>query len=113
MTTQTMPIIHLPHPLKMTTPTDQKAEEKQWRNRIDIQIVTNKELTDFTLFKLQEYNNYKAIDNRLQSFFQNDFKAFNIDILLKVYIKHLWNMYTFLQQGGVYIYIKEKHIIYT
>ena len=52
-------------------------------------MATNKDLTDFILFKLWEYNNYKVINNRLQSSFQDNFKVFNINIFLKVYIKHL------------------------
>jgi hypothetical protein len=49
----------------MTTPTDWKAEEEQWRNRIDIQTATDKDLIDFTLYKLWEYNKYKLMDNDL------------------------------------------------
>jgi hypothetical protein len=50
----------------MTTPTtDWKAEEKRWKNGINVQTVTNEDLTDFILFKLWEYNNYKAMDNGL------------------------------------------------
>ena len=60
-----MPITHLLYPLKMTTSTDWKAEEKRWRNGIDVQTVTNKDFTDFILFKLWEYNNCKAINNGL------------------------------------------------
>ena len=65
MTTQLIPTTHLPHPLKMTTPTDWKAEEEWWRNGIDVQMATDKDLTDFTLYKLWEYNKYKLIDNDL------------------------------------------------
>ena len=49
----------------MTIPTDWKAEEEQWRNGINIQTATNKDLTDFILYKLWEYNKYKLIDNNL------------------------------------------------
>ena len=49
----------------MTTPTDWKAEEKQWRNGIDIQTATDEDLTDFIQFKLWEYNKHKAMDDGL------------------------------------------------
>ena len=37
---------------------------------------------------------------------------FSVNIFLRVYIQHLWNMYAFLWWGGVYICIKEKHTTY-
>ena len=49
-------------------------------------MATNKDFMDFTLFKLWEYNKYKLIDNGLQSFFQDNFEAFSIDMFLRVYI---------------------------
>ena len=52
-------------------------------------MITSKDLTDFILFKLWEYNNYKAIDNRLWSSFQDDFKTFNINIFSKVNAQYL------------------------
>jgi hypothetical protein len=53
----------------MATPTDWKAEKERWRNGIDVQMATYKDFTDFILFKLWDYNNYKAIDDGLWSFF--------------------------------------------
>ena len=73
----------------MTTPTDWKAEAEQWKNRINVQTATNKNLTDFTLFKLWEYNEYKLMDNGFWSFFQNNFKVFSADIFLKINAQHL------------------------
>ena len=96
----------------MATPTDWKAKAKQWRNGINIQTATNKDLTDFTLFKLQEYNKYKLINNGLWSFFQDNFEAFNVNIFLKVFAQHFQSMHTFLQQKGVYVYTKEKCTTY-
>ena len=96
----------------MTTPTDWKAEEKRWRNGIDAQTATDEDLTDFILFKLWEYNDCKAMDDGLWSFFQNDFEAFSVDTLSKVHIKHLRNIYTFLRRGGVYVRTKEKRTTY-
>ena len=49
-------------------------------------MATDEDLTDFTLFKLWEYNNYKAIDNKFQSSFRDDFGIFSINIFLRVYI---------------------------
>ena len=49
-------------------------------------MATNKNLTDFTQFKLWEYNKYKSINNGLWSFFLDNFEVFSINILLKVYI---------------------------
>ena len=96
----------------MTTSTDWKAEEKRWRNGIDVQTATDEDLTDFTLFKLWEYNDCKAMDDGLWSFFQNDFETFSVDTLSKVHIKHLRNIYTFLRRGGVYVRTKEKRTTY-
>ena len=96
----------------MTTPTDWKAEEERWRNGIDVQTATDKDLTDFTLYKLWEYNEYKLMDNDLWSFFQDNFETFSVDIFLKVPIQHLRSIYTFLRHGGVYVRIKEKRTIY-
>ena len=42
---------------------------KQWKNGINIKMVIDKDLTDFILYKLWEYNKYKLIDNRLWFFF--------------------------------------------
>ena len=67
---------------------------------------------DFILFKLWEYNKYKLMDNRLWSFFQDDFEVFSVDMFLRVYTQYFQNMYTFLQQGGVYVRIKEKYTTY-
>ena len=47
-------------------------------------MATEKDFTDFTLYKLWEYNEYKLMDNDLQSFFQDNFKIFNINIFLKI-----------------------------
>ena len=47
-------------------------------------MTTEKDLTDFTLYKLWEYNKYKLIDNDLWSFFQDNFKTFSVNIFLKV-----------------------------
>jgi hypothetical protein len=63
----------------MATPTDWKAEEERWRNGINIQTATHKDFIDFILFKLWDYNDYKTIDNKLWSFFQEDFEMFSIN----------------------------------
>ena len=47
-----IPNIYLPYPLKITTPIDWKVEEERWRNGINIQTVTDKDLIDFILYKL-------------------------------------------------------------
>ena len=47
-----IPTTHLPYPLKMTIPIDWKAEEERWRNGINIQTATDKDLIDFILYKL-------------------------------------------------------------
>src|ERR1700722_11064267 len=96
----------------MTTSIDWKAEEERWRNGINIQMATDKDLIDFILYKLWEYNKYKLIDNNLWSFFQDNFKAFSINIFLKVPIQHLQSIYTFLRYRGVYIHTKEKRTTY-
>ena len=96
----------------MATPTDWKAEAKRWRYGIDVQTATDKDFTDFTLFKLWEYNEYKSMDNGLWSFFQDDFEAFSVDIFLKVHAQHLRSIYTFLRRGGVYVRTKQKRTTY-
>ena len=52
-------------------------------------MATNKDLTDFILYKLWEYNEYKLIDNDLWSFFQDNFETFSVDIFLKVPMQYL------------------------
>ena len=73
----------------MTTSTDWKAEEKRWRNGIDVQTATDEDLTDFTLFKLWEYNDFKAMDDGLWTLFQDNFKVFSVNIFLRVHMQHL------------------------
>ena len=73
----------------MATPTDWKAEAERWKNRINVQTATDKELTDFILFKLLEYNEYKAMDDGLWSLFQDDFEVFSVDTFLRVHTQHL------------------------
>ena len=53
---------------------------EQWKNKIDVQMATDKKFIDFTLFKLWEYNKYKLMDNGLWPFFQDDFEMFGVDI---------------------------------
>ena len=48
---------------------DWKVEVERWRNGINVLKVTNKDLIDFILFKLWEYNDFKAIDNGLWTLF--------------------------------------------
>ena len=96
----------------MATPTDWKAEEERWRNGINVQTATDKDLTDFTLFKLWEYNDFKAIDNGLWTLFQDDFKVFSVDIFLRVHAQHLQSIYAFLRRGGVYMHTKQKRTTY-
>ena len=81
----------------MATPIDWKTEAKRWRNGINVQTATDEDLTDFTLFKLWEYNAYKAMDDRLWSFFQNDFKVFSVNTFSRVYRQHLYRIYAFLR----------------
>ena len=69
-----------PYFFQMTIPTDQKAEVEQWKNRINIQTVTDDDVTDYIQFKIQKYNNNNSINSTLQDFFQEDFKKFIIDI---------------------------------
>ena len=51
-------------------------------------MATNKDLIDFTLFKLWEYNEYKLINNGLWSLFEDDFEVFSVNIFLKVPAQH-------------------------
>ena len=96
----------------MATPTDWKAEEERWRNGINVQTATDKDLTDFTLFKLWEYNDFKAMDDGLWTLFQDDFEMFSVDTFLRVHAQHLQSMYTFLRRGGVYVRTKQKRTTY-
>ena len=96
----------------MAKPTDWKAEAKRWRHGINTQTATDEDLTDFIQFKLWEYNEFKTMDNRLWSFFQNDFKVFSVNTFLRVHKLHLYKMYAFLRRGGVYIRTKEKRTTY-
>ena len=96
----------------MAIPTDWKAEAKRWRYGINTQTATDEDLTDFIQFKLWEYNEFKTMDNRLWSFFQNDFKVFSVNTFLRVHKLHLYKMYAFLRRGGVYIRTKEKRTTY-
>ena len=51
-------------------------------------MATDKDLTDFTLFKPWEYNKYELIDNGLQAFFKDDFEVFSVNIFLKVPVQY-------------------------
>jgi hypothetical protein len=96
----------------MTSTTDWKAEEERWRHGIDVEAATDKDISDFTLYKLWEYKEYKTMDIGLWSFFQDDFGKFDANMFSKIHAQRLRNMYNFLRRGGVYVRTKDKRVTY-
>jgi hypothetical protein len=96
----------------MNSAPDWKAEAERWKQGVNLETATDKDITDFIMFKLWEYNEYKTMDVALWSFFQDDFEGFDVATFLRVHAQHLRSMYDFLRRGGVYIRAKEKRVTY-
>ena len=92
--------------------TDWKAKEQKWENGIDPATATNKDLTDYLLFKLWQYKDNELMDVALWSIFGDDFVKFDPGIFLKINALHLRKMYDFLRKGGVYVQTKKGRATY-
>jgi len=92
--------------------TDWKAKEQKWENGIDPATATNKDLTDYLLFKLWQYKDNELMDVALWSIFGDDFVKFDPGIFLKINVLHLRKMYDFLRKGGVYVQTKKGRATY-
>ena len=92
---------------------DWTEEEERWAFGIENVIsASTKDLTDYLLFKLWQYEDNKLMDYALWEFYKEDFQYFDPGIFGRINGMQLRKMYEYLRAGGVYIQAKKYRMTY-